>query len=438
MGKKLTKDEFIKKANKIHKDKYDYSKVDYVNSNTKVCIICHEHGEFWQKPSHHLSGHGCAKCTGNARKTTEDFFTEARKVHGDKYDYTKVDYVNNHTNVCIICPEHGEFWQKPSNHLRGQKCQKCYGNYVPSTKEWVSSAHEVHNGKYDYSKVNYINNKTKVCIICHEHGEFWQRPHNHLNGNGCPKCKGNKTRERQTFSTNEFIAKSKKIHDDKYDYSKVKYVNSGTKVCIVCHEHGEFWQKPSHHLSGHGCVKCMCDNLRERFSSTKDEFISKAKEIHDNKYDYSKVDYVNAMTKVCIICPEHGEFWQTPHNHLSGKGCPKCNSSKLEGMMRKFLTEEGLNFNEQYRTNWLGLQSLDYYLPDYNIGIECQGRQHFEAVDYFGGKEGLNECKKRDKLKFKKCQKNGIKVLYYSNLGIEYPYEVFEDLDLLFKEIKNI
>lgn len=106
-------------------------------------------------------------------------------------------------------------------------------------------------------------------------------------------------------------------------------------------------------------------------------------------------------------------------------------------MMRKSLTEEGLNFNEQYRTNWLGLQSLDFYLPDYNIGIECQWIQHFEPVERFGGKESLNECKKRDKLKFKKCQKNGIKVLYYSNLGIEYPYEVFEDVDLLFDEIKK-
>ena len=150
------------------------------------------------------------------------------------------------------------------------------------------------------------------------------------------------------------------------------------------------------------------------------------------------MNYVNAQTKVCIICPEHGEFWQTPNKHLQGKGCPKCNLSHLERSVMNYLDEHEIAYDYQKRFNWLGRQSLDFYLPDYNVGIECQGIQHFEEIDYFGGKEGLNECKKRDKLKFKKCQKNGIKVLYYSNLGIEYPYDVFEDLDLLFEEIKNI
>ena len=112
--RKLTTYEFIEKAKKVHGDKYDYSKVEYVNSRTKICIICPQHGEFWQTPNAHLMKEGCPKCKGENvskvnRRTTNEFIEKAKKVHGDKYDYSKVDYKNNSTKVCIICPIHGEF-----------------------------------------------------------------------------------------------------------------------------------------------------------------------------------------------------------------------------------------------------------------------------------------------------------------------------------------
>ena len=124
------------------------------------------------------------------RSTTDDFIKKAREVHGDKYDYSKVNYVKNSTKVCIICPEHGEFWQIPSNHLKGFGCPKCTNNHHYTTEEWIQNAKEVHGDRYDYSKVNYTNRKAKVCIICPEHGEFWQRGGDHLNGQGCPGCTG--------------------------------------------------------------------------------------------------------------------------------------------------------------------------------------------------------------------------------------------------------
>ena len=127
------------------------------------------------------------------------------------------------------------------------------------------------------------------------------------------------------ITTNEIIAKAKLVHGDKYDYSKVDYVKDYIKVCIICPEHGEFWQRPHAHLQGQGCPKCKS----KKQTCTTDEFIAKAKKIHGDKYDYSKVDYSNAHTKVCIICPNHGEFWQTPNNHLRGHGCPKCKRNKL-------------------------------------------------------------------------------------------------------------
>ena len=313
-----TTEEWIEKAREVHGDRYDYSKTEYVNVKTKVCIICPEHGEFWQNPKHHLNGVGCPKCKGKTKLTIEEFVTKANKVHHNKFDYSKVDYVNAHTKVCIICPEHGEFWQTPNGHLTGSTCPKC-ANHFMDRDYFIEKARKIHGQKYDYSKVDYKGTDTKVCIICPEHGEFWQIPNSHLQGQGCPKCGVEKCANSLRLTTEEFIRRAKEVHGDKYDYSKVEYINNSTKVCIICPEHGEFWQTPIGHLSSKGCAKCA-----RNIQLTTEDFIKKANERHNNKYDYSKVEYVNTHTKVCIICPEHGEFWQTPANHLKGFGCNVC------------------------------------------------------------------------------------------------------------------
>jgi len=118
-----------------------------------------------------------------------------------------------------------------------------------------------------------------------------------------------------------FIEKSKVIHNDKFDYSLVEYVNSHSKVKIICPVHGEFTQTPHSHLSGRDCLKCKYLS----FTSNTEDFISKAKLVHNDKYDYSLVNYINSRTKVNFICPVHGEFEQLPHSHLVGCGCSKCN-----------------------------------------------------------------------------------------------------------------
>ena len=479
MPKKKTKEEFIKDARKVHGDKYDYSKVEYVGSKIKVCIICPKHGEFWQTPSHHFEGKGCPKCSGNYIPTTEEWIENARNVHGDKYDYSKVHYVNNATKVCINCPIHGGFEQTPNNHLAGQGCPTC-GKCIPTKEEWIAEARKVHGNKYDYSKAYYVNSRTKVCIICPEHGEFWQTPHKHLQGRGCSTCGVIKIGDKNRLSLSNFIKRANKVHGDKYDYSKVEYVNCATKVCIICPKHGEFWQTPSSHLSGCGCPKCSLEkqtsdkeefikksrkvhgdkygyskveyvnvntkihiicpehgefwqvptnhlsgqgcptcgiekNAKNQALSTK-EFIKKAKKVHKDKYDYSKVDYVNSVTKVCIICPEHGEFEQRSSNHLRGDGCQTCNLSHLERSVMNYLDEVGITYDYQKRFDWLGRQSLDFYLPDYNVGIECQGRQHFFPVECFGGDKEFKKVLERDKRKKTLCEKHGVKLLYFGNV----------------------
>ncbi len=306
--------EFIAKAKAVHGDKYDYSKVMYINNLTKVTIGCPIHGEFEQTPAKHLLGQGCPNCGGRKKLTTEEFLERAKKVHGDKYDYSKVMYINNSTKVTIDCPIHGEFEQTPTSHLSGTGCAKCSRKKKISTEEFIEKAKKIHRDKYDYSKAKYVNATTKVTIVCPIHGEFEQIPYSHLSGQGCPVCGGSKR-----LSTEEFIEKAKKVHGDKYDYSKVNYVNSSTKVTIICPVHGEFEQNPTSHLKGCGCAKCA-----EREKLTTEEFIERAKKVHGDKYDYSKVKYVNSYTKVTIGCPFHGEFEQNPLNHLKGVGCPIC------------------------------------------------------------------------------------------------------------------
>ena len=420
MSKKKTTEEFIKEATEKHKGKYDYSKVEYVNAHTKVCIKCQKHGEFWQSPSHHLSGRECPVCGAKNRSekktlTKEEFIKKAIEKHGSKYDYSNAKYVGAKTKVCIKCHEHGEFWQEASSHLNGCGCPKCANESMAerlrsSKEDFIKKARKVHGDKYNYSKVDYVNNTTKVCIICPEHGEFLQMPTNHIKGCGCLTCGNENSQEKKTSSKEEFITKAREVHGDKYDYSKVDYVNAYTKVCINCPEHGEFWQNPNGHLNGRGCLKCV-----DKYVPTTEEWIEKARKVHGDKYNYSKVKYVDSKTKVCIICPEHGEFWQNPSNHTNGQGCPKCNLSHLERSVMNYLDEHGIAYDYQKRFNWLGIQSLDFYLPDYNMGIECQGRQHFEAVEHFGGEDGFKNTLERDKRKKALCEKHGVKLLYFGN-----------------------
>ena len=296
-------------------------------------------------------------------------------------------------------------------------------------------------GKFDYdtSLVDYKNSNEKICLICHhkdhngvEHGIFYTTTGHLRAGHGCPKCGVEKRTSKRKKNVNDFILKAKQIHGDKYDYSKVEYVNSHTKVCIVCSKHGEFWQTPASHLNGRGCPRCN----KPCYKYTKEDFIQKAEQVHGNKYDYTKVNYVDASTKICIICPKHGEFWQTPREHLRGCGCKYCKESHLEGEIRVLLNSNNIAFKYDVRDiDWLKPLTYDFYIPEYKIAIECQGEQHFRPIDYFGGIEEYNNLVKRDKEKKKLSDENGVKVLYYSDY--KYKNEVITNINEIISEINN-
>ena len=358
--------------------------------------------------------------------TQEEFISKVKLKYGEKYDYSKIIFTGTKNKVILICPKHGEFSIR-ADYLISKKddaCKKCSfeekgKKRILSKEYFIKRAISVHGDKYDYSKVNYINSKTKICIICPEHGEFWQKPNDHLRGCGCYECfkkrQGKNIIDRNTKTQNTFLKESILIHGNKYDYSKVEYKNCNTKVCIICPEHGEFWQIPQNHLKGCGCPKCSFIKIAQKNTHNSEEFIKQSKKIHGNKYNYSNVEYIKAKVKVSIICPKHGEFWQTPDSHLRGNGCPKCKRSHLETNVSIYLDNNNIKYEEQKTFGWLYNKKnlfIDFYLPDYNIAIECQGEQHFKKYRWENNDNGLIKRQRNDEIKKMLCEKNNIKVVY--------------------------
>lgn len=203
-----------------------------------------------------------------------------------------------------------------------------------TTEQFIEQAKSRHGERYNYSKVDYKNRRDKVIIICKEHGEFKQKPYQHtIKGSECPKCTKQKGAHNR-LTKGIFIERSKLVHGDKYDYSKSEYNTWDNPITIICKQHGEFQQRAGVHLCGMGCGRCGIEQTMKKLRSTKSEFVEKAKTIHGDNFDYNSVDYTNNETKVVIICRKHGEFKQVPYNHLMGQGCPKCRSelrvSKVE------------------------------------------------------------------------------------------------------------
>ena len=295
-------------------------------------------------------------------------------------------------------------------------------------EDFIREANEKFHDFFSYKKVVYKNKKTNVIITCPIHGDFKQKPFLHLSTYGCKKCsieKGIFTNGKKTKE--DFIREANEIHNNFFDYSLVNYVNNKTKVKIICPTHGLFEQTPLQHIIlKEKCRYCMIDNYKK----TKEDFIREVNEIHNNFFDYSLVNYVNNKTKVKIICPKHGVFEQKPNNHLVGQGCPKCKISKGEKKIQNYLSGRNICFVEQKKfllcKDKLQLP-FDFYLPEQNLCIEYDGRQHFEKIDYFGGEKTLQYIQKHDKIKNDFCKVNKIKLMRIS-------YKNIKNIDIILKE----
>ena len=287
-------------------------------------------------------------------------------------------------------------------------------------EEVIQDFIKAHGDEYDYSLVKYVNNITPVKIICKKHGMFEQKPEKHKAGQGCPDCGREKTMAGKRITWDKFITEAKAIHGEKYEYVKDETITAHGWVKIKCKKHGWFRQKVYSHLQCHGCDKCAREESAQKRSITKEEFLERAKEKHGDKYDYSLVgDIKNNRTKIKIKCNTCGFiFEQKINNHLNGQGCPKCRVSKLESETEMALKSREIIFDTQKTFDWLKTSNehnmfIDFYLPDYNVAIECQGEQHYNSREngiFTDGKVKI--IKQRDKLKYQLCQEHNIQIYY--------------------------
>jgi very-short-patch-repair endonuclease/phage FluMu protein Com len=322
--------------------------------------------------------------------STKEFVEKAKNKHDDRYSYEETIYVNSSAKVNIKCNHCGLIFSQTANkHLIGRGCPEC-GKNIKGKNTFIKEAISIHGDKYSYSKVKYTRTDEKVTITCPIHGDFEQTPHGHLKGYGCYQCGreslGNKTRHNEEY----YITKAKKVHGDKFDYSKLNYIALNKPVTITCPIHGEFTQRADGHLK-YGCEKCSV----EKQIMTTDEFINKAKLIHGNLYSYDKTSYVSYGINVIITCKKHGDFIQNPNEHIRGSGCPICNSSKGEKKIYNFLKRNKIIFKKEYKLPNYNYR-YDFYLPELNMLIEYDGVQHIRPVEFFGGINAFKQIKEND------------------------------------------
>jgi len=311
-----------------------------------------------------------------------------------------------------------------------------------TTEEFKERAFLVHKGRYVYNKTDleHRDSKGKVVITCPLHGDFHQTPKNHLHGQGCPLCNHRSIK----YTVDEIKDKIFNKYGNKYDVSLIKeYKGNTQKLPLICKEHGYFeatWNDLDHN---HGCQICGKIRNHELLRKTKEKFVNQSIVIHGNKYDYFLSNYINAHTDILIKCKKCGLiFPMPPHEHLKGKGCPRCNESHLENEVRLYLDSHKIKHIDRCDRkyfNWLNRQHLDFYLPDYNIAIEYQGEQHFKIVDFFGGENGYKYRFMLDKRKKKLCEEHDIKIIYFTHENYDsfLNEKTIKEAEKLLKEINH-
>ena len=356
MKERKTIEDVVKRCKETHGVRYDYSKSSFIKY--KINIICKKHGEFIQDYNSHIRGQGCRKCFFekfliNKIKSNEQYIIDVKKVHGDKYDYSKVEYKNQQSFITIICPCHGEFVQKASCHLGGSNCLKCSGYFVSDTNSFIEKSKEIHGNKYDYTSTIYIDTRTKVEIICKIHGKFDVIANHHLHGRGgCKQCGFINLLKSTTKSQDNYIKECIEVHGNQYDYSRVNYVNAKTNVEIICKKHGPFLKNPQSHLNGSGCLKCKASKGERKI--------------------------VNFLNKNNI-------------NYTIQKTYDGCRNPKT-------------NYKLRY----------DFYIPFINTLIEYDGIQHFERSSVYKHiitEEEFEDTKFRDLVKTNYALNNNIKLI---------------------------
>lgn len=359
-NRKMTTNNFISRSKSIHKNKYDYSKTIYERADQKVSVICPDHGIFEIRARDHLSGRGCQKCAkknkNNNNLTTKEFIERSQKIHHHKYNYSKSIYKNGYTKITIICPQHGEFKQKPCIHLRGHGCKKCS---IESSRnnydEFKKKANIVHGNQYDYSLSNYINARENIEIICPKHGPFNQIVNNHLAGSGCPKCPATISSFHQDViqhigSDIDFSINERNIISQEIDIYIPKFklgIELNGDYWHSWHPHNDKAENRQKHVNKH--KECYKNNIKLLQISEHEWVNTNTREIWKSiiNHHLNKTQHIYYARKCSVLTNfEYSEFFD--NNHLQGNR----NTTIRIGLEYDKKLISAMTFKEHSKNNW--------------------------------------------------------------------------------------
>ena len=345
----LGPEEILSRLIEAHGDKYEFDIPPNVRTTTKISYKCEIHGKKYGLVTNLLAGKGCRECGRIAAVqkrsiTTEQWIEKARKVHGQKYDYSKTKYLNAKVKVIVTCPDHGDFEINPSNHIQPSLKRGCKGCSGGKFSNWDNAQKRLSQDSFikrvsyaaplnlDFSKAIYRGLKKTVTVVCKLHGEFEAWPSNLFSGQNCSECASAIGGKKRRLSSKDIKERITQRFGKKYiiDQSSIKMATE--PVRLKCSKHGWFDGLIGNLISSSGCPKCTHEKttiLRSRSQTlSKEKLIARFRSIHGNFYDYSKTEPEGTQSSVLINCKKHGEFPQRVYSHLEGKGCPSCGAER--------------------------------------------------------------------------------------------------------------
>lgn len=375
--KKLTRDEALKRMGDRHPH-LNFTRFEFTSPVSKSDVVCNDHGLFLSSYQELMRSTGCPTCWqcqrgGRYAVSEAEFIQRSAATHNGFYGYESCGYKGVAREVAITCPKHGVFRQLAGLHMNGRGCRRCWAeNLTPSNTlthaEYIARVSPL-QAEYDLSNVTYTALKNKIDVVCKKHGVFRPTADNFLNRQSkCPKCKAEVTSARSRLSRDVFIARFREIHSDRFTYGDFDYSGRHTLIEVICEKHGKFKVNAQDHASGIGCAKCS----KPLYDLT--SFITEARHVHGEKYNYDNVEFSNSSEKATFNCPKHGDFEQAPVYHVhQGHGCPQCGSvgpSKGQLEVHSFLSQ----YTEVVLEHPIGgRKRLDVFLPKFNLAVEFHG-----------------------------------------------------------------